>query len=97
MNHCQFEGRISGIPQERELPSGDVIVAFRLVVPRSEGTRVDTIDCAVVTPKLRKTLARLQSGSTVEVTGALRRRFWRSPGGVASRYELEVSSVRRLR
>lgn len=32
----------------------------------------------------------------VEVEGALRRRFWRSSSGLASRYEVEGIAVRRV-
>ena len=43
--HCnavRLVGRVSGVPEERELPSGDRVVTFRLVVERAEagaGTR----------------------------------------------------------
>lgn len=97
MNHCTFQGRLSGDPLERTLPSGDVIVAFRLVVPRTNQSRVDTIDCAVSTVKLRKVLLRLAAGTELSVEGQLHRRFWKIPSGVASRYEVEVSAVQRVR
>jgi single-strand DNA-binding protein len=38
---------------------------------------------------------RVPDGTEVEVRGSLRRRFWRSPTGPASRYEVEVRSLRR--
>lgn len=97
MNRCEFEGRLSGAPVERELPSGDVILAFRLVVPREEGGRVDTIDCAVSNARLRKALARVEDGTTIAVEGQLHRRFWRGAAGVVSRYEVEVVAMKRVR
>ena len=33
-NEVQLIGRVSGDPTQRELPSGDVLVAFRVVIPR---------------------------------------------------------------
>jgi single-strand DNA-binding protein len=38
----------------------------------------------------------LPPGTLVEIQGALRRRFWRTPTGSVSRYEVEVISLRRL-
>ena len=35
VNEVIVGGRISGSPEERELPSGDTVVQLRLVVPRS--------------------------------------------------------------
>ena len=96
-------GRISGSPEARELPSGDTVVTLRLVVPRSSsrlragagGATVDTIDVACWTKALQRKAVRLKSGDLVTVRGALRRRFWRSPGGPASRYEVEASALDR--
>ncbi len=96
MNNCTLQGRISGVPQQRELPSGDVVVAFRLVVPRADSTRVDTIDCAVTSVRLRRLVLKLEPGSEVTVEGELHRRFWRSAQGVASRYEVQAEVVRRV-
>lgn len=33
-NEVQLIGRVSGVPLERELPSGDALVQLRVVVPR---------------------------------------------------------------
>lgn len=96
MNHCTFEGRLSAAAEERTLPSGDVIVCFRLIVPRDEPGKVDTIECQARARAIRTRVLRLQAGAQVHVEGSLRRRFWRAPHGVASRFELEVDVVRRL-
>jgi single-strand DNA-binding protein len=88
---------------ERELPSSDVVVTFRLVVARSKPIRsaggrsptVDTIDCAAWTKGVQRSLRGCEPGDVVEVWGALRRRFWRAPTGPSSRSEIEVSSLRR--
>ena len=105
-NEVVLVGRVSGEPQERELPSGDALVSWRLVVPRPaprrpppDGVRpptIDTLDCVVWTAALRRTARGLADGDVVAVEGALRRRFWRAGAAAASRCEVEASAVKRL-
>lgn len=105
-NEVVLVGRVSAPPEERELPSGDVIAVWRLVVERRppergrrDGPRrptVDTIDCVARAAGLRRTARALGGGDVVAVEGSLHRRFWRSGGGAASRYEVDASRVRRL-
>ena len=103
-NEVLLVGRVSGEVVERELPSGDVLVSWRVVVPRPErrgdgGRRavsVDTIDCATFAAGVRRTVLGWAEGDVVEVTGALRRRFWASAAGRTSRTEVEVARGRRL-
>ena len=103
VNEVTVGGRISGSPMERELPSGDTVVQLRLVVPRSRarlrsgggGATVDTIDVACWTKALQRKAVRLKPDDLVTVRGALRRRFWRSPAGPASRYEVEATTLDR--
>jgi single-strand DNA-binding protein len=99
-------GRLSTAAQERELPSGDVLTAFRVVVdrpparrPPPEGVRTPTVDsvaCVAWTASLRRTALALAPGDVVEVRGAVRQRFWRTGAGVGSRTEVEVSALQRL-
>lgn len=59
-NEVLLVGRVSGVPELRELPSGDSLVSWRLVVERPPGGRkppdgvraptVDTLDCTAWTP-----------------------------------------------
>lgn len=98
-NEVQLIGRVSGVPAERQLPSGDPLVQFRLVVPRparrgQARTQVDTIDVACWSARSRTAALRLTDGAGARVEGALRRRFFRAGGGPASRYEVEARSVR---
>lgn len=97
INTVELTGRVSGEPSARELPSGDELVTMRVVVTRSGGGPVDTIDLACWSTSTRKAAARLTDGDQVHVTGALRRRFFRTPGGAASRYEVEVRKLTRRR
>lgn len=102
-NEVVLSGRISGSPEERELPSGDSVVQLRLVVPRAAsrgrtgggGATVDTIDVSCWTKALQRKAVRLKPGDLVTIRGALRRRFWRSPGGPASRYDVEATGLDR--
>lgn len=102
VNEVHLVGRVSGEPVTRELPSGDELVQFRLVVPRAlrrdEDARrqVDTIEVACWSARTRRTASRLPDGQTVEVQGSLRRRFFGTAGGRASRYEVEAGTVRRV-
>lgn len=105
-NEVRLQGRVSGAPEVRELPSGDELVLVRLVVPRqaarprADGRRspsVDVIDCAAWDARARRTITAWEEGDQVAVVGALRRRFFRAGGQTASRVEVEVSSARRLR
>ena len=97
INTVELVGRVSGAPEARVLPSGDDLVTLRLVVARPSGGPVDTIDLACWSPAARRSANRLTDGDHVHVTGALRRRFFRTPGGAASRYEVEVTRVSRRR
>ena len=109
-NEVRLMGRVSGSPVEREMPSGDVVVLFRLVVPRPAARRsasargasrkavtVDTIDIACWSARSRRAALRLQEGETVEVSGSLHRRFFRAGGGAVSRYEVDAATVARPR
>lgn|SRR6476661_1440733 len=101
-NEVRLVGRVSGDPEERELPSGTTLWTFRLVVARlpvSEGTRrsVDVLDCAVWGGRVRRSVSTWSDGDHVEVSGAVRRRFFRAGGGTASRVEIEVSAGRLVR
>jgi len=105
-NEVLLVGRVSGEPQERSLPSGDLLVGWRVVIdrpvprrPPPEGVRVptlDTIDCQARAAGVRRSALTLRPGDVVEVTGALRRRFYRSGAVTLSRCEVEVAGVRRL-
>ena len=101
-NEVRLVGRVSGAPEERELPSGDRLVSARLIVARPPGPArqrqaVDVLDCVAWTPMMRRMLGRWQPGAVVEVRGAIRRRFRRGPAGLTSRVEIEVASARRVR
>ncbi|MBM7506396.1 single-strand DNA-binding protein [Nocardioides salarius] len=107
VNEVRLQGRLAQDPQLRELPSGDRLWTFRVVVGRpprpaqadGRGPRgaVDAIECAVWDARVRRSVERWHAGDVVAVEGAVRRRFFRSGAGTASRVEIEVRSGRRLR
>lgn len=102
-NRVSLRGRVSTPPEERSLPSGTAIVTLRLTVPRglspmTQGSRQtsDWVDCAAWGGKVRRTVSGWRAGDLVEVEGALRRRFYRSQTGTATRLEVELLSGRLL-
>lgn len=98
-NQVFLRGRLAVLPAMRTLPSGDALAVFRLTVtrPPTERTRVDSIECASVRTRVHRTLAKAHLGDELELEGSLRRRFWRTPSGPASRYAVEVEAARLIR
>lgn len=106
-NDVALRGRLAAVPEVRELPSGDEVATFRLVVgrdprdgpARADGKRppsVDTLDCSAWRSPTRRKVARWQPGDVVEVEGCLRRRFYRAGGASLSRWDVLVRSARRV-
>ena len=102
VNVVQLVGDLAAAAQDRELPGGDQVSTFRISVrtePTAAGQKVrsDSIDCVAVTAGIRKRLAAYEPGDVIQVSGSLRHRYWRGGDGLSSRYEVEVSSLRRQR
>ena len=99
-NEVFLEGRVSNLPVEKLLPSGDSVVEFRIVIDRKSrrGKRreVDTLDISVWLAKPRIRALALKVDDWVAVDGSVRRRFWKAPTGLASRWQVEASQLRRL-
>ncbi|HVV76913.1 MAG TPA: single-stranded DNA-binding protein [Mycobacteriales bacterium] len=99
-NEVRLTGRLSTYAEARELPSGDEVVGWRLVIDRPVGGEragIDAIDCVAFTARVRRTAVKWQPGEIIEVEGALRRRYWRNGTSTASRFEVEVSRAARVR
>lgn len=103
-NEVRLAGRVTTAPEERELPSGDRIATFRISVPRgrtplnrSSPQRSDWVDCVAAGSRCRRSVAGWAVGEEVEVSGVLRRRFFRTAaaGGSPTRLEVEVLNARR--
>ena len=107
-NDVRLVGRLSGHPTVIELPSGDSLVTFRISVPRTSptghagrattaGQRVDSVPCTAWSPRLRRSIVTWRTGDLVEVTGAVRCRFYQAGGATRSRVEVEASAARIMR
>ena len=100
VNEVFLVGRVTSLAVEKVLQSGDKVVEFRLVIGRkhSRGLKkeVDALDIAAWSAKARRAALTLKVDSWVEITGSVRRRFWRAPTGLASRWQVEASDVVRL-
>ena len=96
LNDCLLRGRVSAVATDRELPSGEHVVEFRLIITRATREGVDTLDIAAWSAKSRRTALSLKPGEWVEVSGSVRRRFWQGAAGLASRWQIEGESITRL-
>lgn len=107
-NDVRLVGRLSGEPVLVELPSGDALVTFRISVPRSlpsggrgggraSGQGVDSIPCTAWSPRLRRSILTWRAGDLVEVSGAVRCRFFQAGGATRSRVEVEATAARIMR
>ena len=97
-NDVVLRGRLSAPAEARTLPSGDVLVTFRLVVrrpePRARGQSVDVLTCITYERGLQRRAAAWQPGDVLEVEGALQRRFWRTGTGTGTASVCEVNCRR---
>jgi len=96
LNDLLLRGRVSAIAVEKELPSGDKVVEFRLIVSRERRDGVDTLDIGAWNAKSRRIALTLKPDEWVEVSGAIHRRFWRGAGGLASRWQVEAVEISRI-
>lgn len=101
LNEIHLIGRVSGEPHTRTMPSGDELVSLRVVVPRprkgSERQQVDVLDVSCWSARTRRRARTLAVDDVVEISGALRRRFFRAGGGGAqSRHDVEASTLKRV-
>jgi single-strand DNA-binding protein len=96
LNDLLLRGRVSAPAIEKELPSGDKIVEFRLIVSREKGEGVDTLDIAAWSAKSRRSALSLKSDEWIEVSGSIHRRFWKAASGLASRWQVEAIEIRRI-
>jgi single-strand DNA-binding protein len=103
-NEVTVVGRLSGAALSRQLPSGDEIVTWRLIVDRtpSKGGSAkarrafDTIECSAFKARVRRQASTWVAGDVVAVCGSLRHRYWRgSTGGLQSKCEVEVETASR--
>ncbi len=96
-------GRLGTSVTSRELPSGDVVTVFTVVVDRDPrqvregGPRVDAIPCQTTKTVVARRVSGWEPGDWIHVSGTLRRRFWRSSSGLGSAMEVDARAVGRVR
>jgi single-strand DNA-binding protein len=96
LNDVVLRGRVSQEAVEKELPSGDKVVEFRLIISRGKQPGVDTLDIASWSAKSRRSALSLAPNEWVEITGSIHRRFWSGPAGLASRWQVEAMEISRI-
>ena len=94
LNEVRLVGRVTSLAVEKELPSGDKVVEFRVVIGREKlrngKKEVDSLDIAAWSAKARRAALAVKIDTWVEAKGSVRRRFWRAPTGLASRWHVEA-------
>jgi single-strand DNA-binding protein len=96
LNDVLLRGRVSQEAVEKVLPSGDKVVEFRLIVSRDKQPGVDTLDIGSWSAKSRRTSHCLVPDEWVEISGSIHGRFWSSPSGLASRWQVEAVEISRI-
>lgn len=102
MNEVHLIGKLGQHVFTKEMPSGDVITTFTVIVPRSTRPRignqkVDSLACQTLKSAIRTKVESWPAGTWVEIHGELRRRFWQSGKGLGSATEIEVRTLIRMR
>jgi single-strand DNA-binding protein len=96
LNDLLIRGRVSAPATTKELPSGDKVVEFRVIITRGEREGVDTLDIGAWSAKSRKIALTLKSDEWIEISGSIHRRFWQAPTGLASRWQVEAAEISRI-
>jgi single-strand DNA-binding protein len=96
LNDVLLRGRVSQEAVEKELPSGDKVVEFRLIVSRDKQPGVDTLDIGAWSAKSRRAALSLAADEWIEISGSIHRRFWSGPSGLASRWQVEALEISRI-
>ena len=73
LNDVLLRGRVSQEAVEKQLPSGDKVVEFRLIVSRERQSGVDTLDIASWSAKSRRSALSLVADEWVEISGSIHR------------------------
>jgi len=89
MNVALIRGRLSRDPETRDLPSGDRVVNYEVTV--RDVTPAESVPVVWFEPTGGG--ADLIAGDEVVVTGRVRRRFFRTASGTASRTEVVAERV----
>jgi single-strand DNA-binding protein len=85
--------------EEIDYSLNDLLLRGRVSAPATtkelpSGDKV--VDIAAWSAKMRKVALTLEGDEWIEVSGSIHRRFWQSPTGVASRWQIEAAEILRL-
>lgn len=90
MNVVVLRGTLPRDPELRQLKSGSCVLNFDVTTREVEG-RAETAPVAWIEPPAAATS--YGAGDDVVVVGTVRRRFFRTPSGIASRTEVVADQV----
>lgn len=90
INVVVIVGRLARPPEERELPSGDRLVAYEVTIERPN-ERGETVP--VIWNAAPASAAHHDTGDQLLVVGRVRRRFFRTGAGTQSRTEVVAEAV----
>ncbi|MFD1542859.1 single-stranded DNA-binding protein [Nonomuraea guangzhouensis] len=94
-NEVVLVGRLSAAPEDKPLPSGDILTKWRLIVRRphhrSGQTMTDSVPCATFDPEAAAFVRSLRPRDTMEIKGAFRCHVYGPTAAKIWRYEVEVS------
>jgi single-strand DNA-binding protein len=88
MNIVLLRGVLSRAAERRTLPSGDSLLTFDVAVHSPEGTHTAPVVWPGAPPATT-----FEAGAEVVVAGTVRRRWFRTGGGTASRTEVIAEQV----
>jgi single-strand DNA-binding protein len=91
-NLVVLSGHLSRPPEVRELPSGEVAVAYDVTV-RRPGHPAESVPVVWAGPTSGARLLQAAPGDAVVVVGRVRRRFFRAGGATQSRTEVVAESL----
>ena len=94
MNVVVLRGTLSRPPETRQLPSGDLLVAYEVTVTRPDGPAETAPVAWLDAPAGAESL---EVGEEVVVVGRVRRRFFKTGGGTGSRTEVVADTVLSVR
>jgi single-strand DNA-binding protein len=95
VNVVVLAGRLSDVPEVKEMPSGDKVTRFRLSVSEV-GKRALPLQVSAWDKLARKACERLAKGDSVLIRGHLVRRFFRDGGGGRSVTEVVATEVKKI-
>jgi single-strand DNA-binding protein len=92
MNVVVVKGVLSSPPVWRDLPSGSSAVALEVTTEDPDGSKC-SVPVTMVDPRRPQDIDALTTGDEVAVIGHVRRRFFRTGSGTASRTEVVADEL----